>query len=86
MSPGVKNMDEMATTIRDYLLTEVVDGAAEIDASTPLLDSELVDSMGVLKLVGFLEDEYGVMIGAEDLSADNFANLGAISEFIKSRL
>jgi acyl carrier protein len=79
-------MEDMATTIRDYLLAEIVDGPAEIETGTPLLDGELVDSMGVLKLVGFLEDEFGVMIGAEDLSSSNFATLDSISAFIKSKL
>ena len=50
------------------------------DAS--LLNSGLVDSLGVLDLVTFIENEFGVMVADEDLAAENFETIGQIAVFV----
>lgn len=79
-------MSEVSATIHEYLTTELLDEGAEIGIDTPLLKTELIDSMGVLTLVGFLEDEYGITIAADDVSAENFQTLGSISALVESKL
>ena len=79
-------MSDVTATIRDYLTTELVSDAPAIADDTPLLKTELIDSMGVLTLVGFLEDEYGIIIAADDVSADNFETLVSITRLVESKL
>lgn len=79
-------MSDVTATIREYLTTELLEGSAELDDETPLLKTELIDSMGVLTLVGFLEDEYGITIAADDVSADNFESLSTITALVESKL
>ncbi len=79
-------MSDVTATIRDYLTTELVSGAPAIADDTPLLKTELIDSMGVLTLVGFLEDEYGITIAADDVSAGNFETLLSITALVESKL
>lgn len=52
--------------------------AQPVDAQTPLLSSGLLDSLGVLQLVTFLAEEFGVEISDEDFSEENFATVGAL--------
>jgi acyl carrier protein len=79
-------MSDVTATIRDYLTTELVNDAPAIADDTPLLKTELIDSMGVLTLVGFIEDEYGITIAADDVSAENFESLVTITALVESKL
>jgi acyl carrier protein len=79
-------MSDVTATIREYLTTELVSDAPAIADDTPLLKTELIDSMGVLTLVGFLEDEYGITIAADDVSAENFETLVSITALVESKL
>ncbi len=54
--------------------------------ATNIVKEGLVDSMGILELVSFLEKRYRVEIAFEDITPDNFQNIGAIARFIKKLL
>jgi acyl carrier protein len=47
-----------------------------------LFSSGIVDSLGVLDLVTYLENEFGVMVADEDLLAENFESIGRMAEFV----
>jgi acyl carrier protein len=50
-----------------------------------LLEKGVLDSMGVLELVGFLQTEFGVAIGDEDVTEENFGTLTGIVRYVGSR-
>lgn len=57
--------------------------AETIDATTPLLGAlPELDSLAVLELVVELERRFGITVEDEELSADAFATLGALTEFV----
>jgi acyl carrier protein len=47
-----------------------------------LLTKGLVDSHGVMELVGFLEERYGISIADDDLTPENFQSLVRIEEYV----
>jgi acyl carrier protein len=47
-----------------------------------LLAKGLVDSHGVMELVGFLEERYGISIADDDLTPENFQSLVRIEEYV----
>jgi acyl carrier protein len=49
--------------------------------SFPLIDNDVIDSMGIYQIVSFLEDEYGIVVADEDLVPENFETLEAIGRF-----
>ncbi len=55
----------------------------DLTATYPLIDREAIDSMGILQIVGFVEDEFGVEVGDEDLVVDNFASIEAIATMVE---
>lgn len=61
------------------------DPSLQLDADTDLLGTGLVDSLGVMTLVFFLEEEFGVEIPAEDVVIDHFGTPGAIDEYLSAR-
>jgi len=47
-----------------------------------LFSSGIVDSLGVLDLVTYLENEFDVIVADEDLLAENFESIGRMAEFV----
>ena len=58
---------------------------AVVDSETLLLEEKVIDSMGVIELVAFLEATYKVEFTDDDLTVDNFKTIGSISELILSK-
>ena len=50
-----------------------------------LLEEGILDSVGVLDVVGFIEREFAVAAADEDLVPDNFRSLASLAAFIESR-
>lgn len=50
-----------------------------------LLESGIVDSMGVLEIVSFVEEEFGFQISDEELIPDNFRTIEHLSAFVNAR-
>ena len=57
-----------------------------LNKSDDLLDGGIIDSIGVLELVGFLEKEFAVTVSDEDLTPENFRSIGAIARFVERSL
>ena len=73
---------EIENKLIDYF-REKVDTV--VDSDTLLLEEKVIDSMGVIELVAFLEATYGVEFTDDDLTVDNFKTIGSISELILSK-
>jgi len=72
--------------IRTFLQTEILnDPSREIGEEEDLLLSETLDSLGVTRLVGFLERETGLEIPAQHVTLKNFASLKKIDAYLASR-
>lgn len=72
---------QVISTIRSFL-GETHPAIMEADLSTNLFDSKLLDSAAIVDLVLFLEESFGLRLGDEDLSEDNFASLEALAAFV----
>jgi acyl carrier protein len=60
--------------------------ADRLDASSPLMGGlPEFDSMAVLSVVTMIEDELGVTIDDDELSADVFATVGSLTEFVAQK-
>lgn len=51
-----------------------------------LLANGIVDSLGILDLVGYLEREFGITITDDDLVPEHFESLSRMSRFVQDRL
>jgi acyl carrier protein len=55
---------------------------AGIDRNTALLEKGILDSLGVLDVVSFLESEFSMTICDEELVPENFQTLRTLSSFV----
>lgn len=56
-----------------------------IGPSDSLLESGIVDSLGTLDIVMFLEEEFGLVVEDEDMVADHFESVDSVSEFVRRK-
>lgn len=56
-----------------------------VDSETLLLEEKVIDSMGVIELVAFLEATYGIELMDDDLTVENFTTIDSISKLILSK-
>lgn len=70
--------------VREFIQKELSVGrnTSPPEPDDDLLATGLVDSHGVMELVAFLEERYGISIADDDLTPENFASLIQIEEFV----
>lgn len=51
-----------------------------------LLGQGIVDSMGVMELVQYLERAFGVQVGEDEITEENFGTLAAIGRYVSRKL
>ncbi|MGW0364186.1 phosphopantetheine-binding protein [Streptomyces sp. NPDC002990] len=73
-------MDDIKHYLIEQFLLEVT--VEEIDDDFDLLANGVVDSLGLLTLVGWLENTYKLDIDSLDILPENFRSVAAIDAFL----
>jgi acyl carrier protein len=70
--------------VEQFIVSELSQGRgiSSVDANDNLLAKGIIDSHGVMELVAFLEQQYGISVGDEDLTPENFESVTHIQEFV----
>ena len=70
-----------------YIQENLLGGKGEIELSPEddLLGNGLLDSMGVMRLVGFVEDTFQIKIPPEDIVIEHFMDVNAITNYVESQ-
>ena len=76
----MSNIDAIKKFLIDEFLPDV--SSNELDVEHDLLSDGLIDSLGVLKLITWLEEKFSLTIGDAELDPDNFRSIAAIEQFI----
>lgn len=78
----------VTTEVQQFIVSELLQGRGidSVDPAENLLAKGIMDSHGVMELVGFLEERYGIAIGDEDLTPENFENVTRIDEFVTAKV
>ena len=58
---------------------------SEVDEDYPLLEKQVVDSLGMITLISLLEEEFDVEIDDRDVVPSNFRTIKDISALIDSK-
>ena len=73
--------------LADYLLKRFPQiNRAELDADCSLLSSGTLDSLGVLELVAFIEENFSIRLQDDDLVPENFDRLSTFAAFVERKL
>ena len=81
----MENLARVKKILRDTL--NLGDRADKLSAESPLLGGlPEFDSMAVVAVVTMIEDELGVTIEDDELSAEIFATVGSLAEFVAQKV
>lgn len=74
--------------LRGFLIDDlrVQASKGELVDTYPLIESEVLDSMGIFQLVELIEDRLSITIEDEEVLAENFETIEAISQLVNSKL
>ena len=77
----------METVVNDYISREFVRDPALLPLAddVSLLDSGILDSLSLLRLVIFLEQRFGITMGDADMLPENFASVNTICAYLRAR-
>jgi acyl carrier protein len=75
------NSESVQEQIHQYIQEELNDGIV-FDRDANLIQQGLIDSMGVMKLIVFLEKRFDIEIELEEITAENFETLNLISNLV----
>jgi acyl carrier protein len=72
-----------STILADYITRELGKGrTTTVRPDDDLLGSGVIDSLGILQLVAFVEDQFGIQIPDEDVVLENFQSVAALTQYL----
>lgn len=78
--------DSVTAEIAAYIQREFVFDGSELALEDSFLESGIVDSMGVLEIVLFLEERFGIVVNDEDVLPEHFDSIERLSSYVRRRL
>lgn len=81
-------MENIACEIRDFVVANFLfnQDANRLTADQSFLESGIIDSTGVLELVGFLEERFGIAVGDRELLPENLDSVQNAARFVSRKL
>lgn len=75
------------TQLTTYITHDLLSGKGDVQLgpSDNLLLSGLIDSFGVMQLVQFIEQQYGIKVKPAEVTLKNFKTISAIGAFITAK-
>ena len=76
--------ESVASEIKTFIVSNFLFGqeGSGISADQSFLQSGIIDSTGLLELVSFVEERYGISVGDRELVPENLDSLANIARFV----
>ena len=63
-----------------------LDDKNEIPVNKSLLDQGVLDSLGILELIEYIEEKWNIKIEDDEFNQDNFGSINKMEKFISVKL
>ncbi len=80
------NKNGIAQKLKVYVINATFSDLKEIKDDLLIFKEGILDSMGLVSLISFLEEEFNIKVSDKDLVEENFESINAITEFITTLL
>ncbi len=77
-------MTDVAKEVREFVVKNFFygDDSVGLDGGDSFIERGIIDSTGVLEIVGFLESRYGITFRDDELVPDNLDSIDRIARFV----
>ena len=81
------SQSDIQATIKAFILNEFLPGEdpAALTDSTPLVTTGILDSIATLKMVTFLESQFGITLEAHETGVENLNTVEDITRLVTSK-
>ena len=81
------NQQDIQTAVKTFILNEYLQGEdpAALTGTTALMTTGILDSIAVLKVVTFLENEFGITIQPHEAVIDNLNTVSDIARLVMAK-
>lgn len=81
-------LEEIAGTIKSFILEHFLpqEDPDELADDTELTTTGILDSVSTLRVILFLEEEYGIQVEASEANIEHFNTIDAMSRLVASKL
>jgi acyl carrier protein len=81
------NPQDIKNIVKTFILSEYLPGEdpAGLTDATPLMTTGILDSIAVLKVVTFLENQFGITIEPHEAAVENLNTLSDIARLVISK-
>lgn len=77
---------DTASLVREFVVENFLFGDGEVlKEDTSFMEESIIDSTGILELVFFLEETFGIKVEDTELIPENFDSLIRISKYIETK-
>ncbi len=79
---------DIQTIIKNYIVQEFMYDQPQVELTTDtlLIDEGIIDSMGIFRLITFLEEQFSFTIKHEEVVLESFETIAAIATLVETRL
>lgn len=82
-----ENAMQIQSEIRNYIIENILFGDEELlDVDTSFQENGILDSIGFLEIITFVEEEFGIEIADSEVVPENLGSLRRISSFVEEKL
>ena len=81
------NPEDIKSTVKKFILSEYLPGEdpAALTDTTPLMTTGILDSIAVLKVVGFLENDFDITVEPHEAVVDNLNTISDMTRLVISK-
>ena len=72
-------------SLKKFVREELLNNSVEVDVNENLLTDGMVDSLGMLRIVTYIEELLNIKIPHEDLLIENFRTIRVIAGYLQQR-
>ncbi|MGK7878411.1 MAG: acyl carrier protein [Xenococcaceae cyanobacterium] len=76
----------MQETLKRYISEELLNGRIDVDVGDDLLGNGMIDSMGMMWLIAFIEETFGISVPLEDITIEHFRTIQTIDAYLKKHI
>ncbi len=80
-------MSATKTRIKNFIIENFLFGNANgLQDDTSFLEEGIIDSTGVLELVTFLEEDFGIQVDDEELIPENLDSIDNVTAYLERKI
>lgn len=79
---------DTGSVIEEFIINELLmaNGTEKLGHDQSLISTVIIDSLAILRLVSFMEEQFGVKVEDGDVVPENFETINVMKKYVDERL